>query len=360
MKRTLTKIAALIAVLGAGTAVAVVGWPNEPGSGPGSSVASAGETSEPAPPTPVTTVPVREGALSTYLDATANLVAEDSISVVAERAGRVVKVLYDEGDSVEAGALLVALDDREAKLGLSTARIRARQARATEERVEALGTVVSDEEREQSRTDEQVADQEVADARFRISQTRIHAPRGGRVTRRDVAVGQYARAGDPVIEITDFSTLVARIYVPERDALLLASGRVADFKLEAAPGVEFQGTIREVASVVDASSGTVKVTIEVTDAPPQVRSGSFVTVRMVREHHDRALWLPREAVIRGPRESHVFVVDGDTVRQREVQVGAQDGSKLHIVSGVGVSDIVVLAGHGKLTDGAAVEARPQD
>ncbi|MCH9688171.1 MAG: efflux RND transporter periplasmic adaptor subunit [Deltaproteobacteria bacterium] len=360
MKRSLAKIAALLAVLATGAAVAVLGWPDESGSAPRTAAASAGEGTEPEAPTPVTTVPVRQGEIATYLSATANLVAEDSISVVAEVAGRVERVLLAEGEAVKSGALVVALDDREATLGLSTARIQVRQARATKQRVEALGQLVSEEEREKSRTDHDVAAQAVVDARFRVAQTRIRAPRSGKVTRRDVAVGQYVRAGDPVLEITDFSTLVARIFVPERDALALAPGRSVEFALQAAPGVKFEGTVRDVASVVDASSGTVKVTIEVTDAPPQVRSGSFVSVRMVREHHDQALWLPREAVTRGPRASHVFVVDGETVTRREVELGAQDGPRLHIVSGLTQGEVVVLAGHGKLADGAAVQVRSED
>lgn len=359
MKRSVAKVLALAGVLSTVAVVAVLGWPDESGPAPRSAVASDGDAEEPKPPTPVTVVSVRQGELSTYLDATANLVAEDSIAVVAERAGRVVRIGPAEGESIQAGALLVALDDREATLGLSSARIRAKQARATQQRVETLAELVSQEEREQSKTDRDVAVQEVEDARFRVSQTRIRAPRNGRVTRRDVVVGQYVRAGDTLLELTDFSTLVARIFVPERDALQLAAGRSAELVLQAAAGVEFTGTVRDVASVVDPESGTVKVTIEVTQAPPQVRSGSFVTIRMVREHHPHALWVPREAVTRGPRASHVFVVEDGTAARREVEVGAEDEGRLHVVEGLERDEVVVLSGHGQLEDGGAVEVRPE-
>ncbi len=357
MKRTIAKILALTTVLGTGAAVALLGWPSEQGSSPREAAASDGE--EAKAPTPVTVVSVRRGEVSTYLSSTANLVAEDSISVVAERAGRVVRVVRREGEPVEAGDLLVALDDREATLGLSATRIRAKQARAVQQRVDSLAELVSEEEREKSRSDNDVAAQEVKDARFQVDQTRIRAPRDGQVTRRDVTVGQYVRAGDTVLELTDFSTLVARIFVPERDALALTPGRPVDLGLQASPGVEFGGTVRDVASVVDLDSGTVKVTIEVTDAPPQVRSGSFVTVEMVREHHAEALWLPREAVTRGPRVSHVFVVHDDTVVRREVEVGAEDHGRLHILAGATEGEVVVLAGHGRLEDGDVVEVRPR-
>lgn len=359
MARLFAKILALAGVLGIGATVAVLGWPGESGSAPRPAVASEGEVEEPKAPKPVTVVSVRQGEMSTYLEATANLVAEDRIAVVAERAGRVVRVVPVEGQSVRAGALLVALDGREAALSLSTARIRAKQARATQQRVEALAQMVSEEEREQSRTDRDVADQEVEDARFRVAQTRIRAPRSGRVTRRDVTVGQYVRAGDTVLELTDFSTLVAEIFVPEREALQLEAGRSAQLVLQAAPDVEFGGVVRDVASVVDPQSGTVKITIEVTQAPPAVRSGSFVTIRMVREHHAAALWVPREAVTRGPRASHVFVVEGDKAVRREVQVGVEDEGRLRIVTGLALGEVVVLAGHGRLEDGEAVEVRPE-
>ena len=125
--------------------------------------------------------------------------------------------------------------------------------------------------------------------------------------------------------------------------------------LQAKADVTFPGVVHHVSSKVDTESGTVEVTIRVEDAPQLVRSGSFVGVKMIRTRNATAAWLPREAVILGPRGAHVFVVEDGVAHRREITPGAQERGRLEVVSGLEAGEQVVLTGHGGLEDGERVE-----
>jgi membrane fusion protein (multidrug efflux system) len=319
--------------------------------------ASDGDAPEPPQAVSVEVTPVRVGEVATYITATANLVARTRIDVVAEAAGRITHVHVDQGDDVKAGAMLVALDAKASRLTSRTARIKAENAAALHARAATLAgkDLIAAEELQKLTTDRDVARQDLAEAELALSRRRVRSPVKAEVTRRDVTVGQYVREGDTLFELTDFDTLEARIWIPERDALQVTPGREVELVLQARDDVAFPGVVRHVSSKVDQESGTVEITIEVADPPAQVRSGSFVGVKMVRTRNATATWLPREAVIRGPRGAHVFVVDKGVAHRREVVLGAEENGRLELAEGVEAGEKVVLSGHGGLHDGDSVD-----
>jgi membrane fusion protein (multidrug efflux system) len=312
-----------------------------------------------APPL-VDAVSVQVGPIATSIEATANLVAERQVAVVAELDARLVQLDVDEGDMVEAGQLLGVLDGRNAKHAIAAAKIKASGASSTHERADKLAqkALLAAEELEKLQTERDSATQELSNAQWQLARTRVRSPLSGRVTKRHVIAGRWVRAGDAIVDVTDFSTLVARIHVPERDALKLEAGRQATMTLQAAEDVHFTGTLRRVSEVVDTKSGTVEIVVEVTDAPPQVRSGSFVAIRIEREREPLAKWVPREAVVREAGGAVVFVLEDGVVHRRAVELGAEQGSRVAVRSGVEPGELVVLAGQGALRDGDDVQLRP--
>ncbi|MBV1860803.1 MAG: efflux RND transporter periplasmic adaptor subunit, partial [Nannocystaceae bacterium] len=220
--------------------------------------------------------------------------------------------------------------------------------------------LVASEELDTAVTDRDLAKQELENANAALRRARVRAPLSGKVTGRSVERGQYVKIGDPLFEVTDFSTLVARIHIPERDAMQLEPGREAELVVQANPDLEFSGSVKRIASVVDVKSGTVEVTIEVQTPPTQVRSGSFVGIRLLRERHEHACLVPRQSVIVDHQGEHVYVVQGAVVRRRTVTVGATEAGRTQILEGLEGGETVVVAGHGALQDGAEVEVVTQE
>lgn len=305
---------------------------------------------------PVSVQAVRQGAVSSYLSATANIVPDNEVEVLAEAEGRVSRLAAEEGDSVGKGQVLAALDRGDHEMAHNKAKLKAHNARLAYERGEKMvrESLISLEAFDKMTMDNEVARQELAEAEYRLAKTSIRAPFAGRVTVRGVEPGQHVRPGDKLFTVADFEPLVARIYLPEKDVLGLRVGQEARLTLKAAAGVRFGGRIRQVSPVVDAATGTVKVTIEAVKPPASVRPGGFVTVDVVRETRAKAVLVPRQAVLRELGGAHVFVAKNGKADKRAIALGLEEGDSVEALSGLAVGEQVVVAGQGSLKPGATV------
>lgn len=308
-------------------------------------------------PVPVSVTTAAVASISSYISSTANLLAENEVKVLAEADGRVTQLLVDEGTRAAGGQLLAAINPEDARITLNKAQVRATNARAAYSRAKGMHDkqLISQGDFDKTVMEKDVADQELAEAEWRLGKTSIRAPFSGVVTSRKITLGQHVRPGEELFTITDFDPLVAHIYLPERDVFGLNAGRQVRITLKAAVEVQFPGRIRYISPVVDPSTGTVKVTVEAVNPPVTVRPGGFVTVDIVRETRQNVLVIPREAVLRELQAAHVFVAEGDVAKKRSVALGLEEGGRVQVNSGLKEGEKVVVAGQGGLRDGARIK-----
>jgi RND family efflux transporter MFP subunit len=308
-------------------------------------------------PVPVNVAGVEAAPISSYISSTANLVAENEVKIVSEADGRIERLLVDEGVFVQQGQALATLVRGDAEMLREKARVRAANARVAFNRAKDMRAkeLVSQGDYEKAAMENDVAQQELNEAEWRLGKTTIRAPFTGRVTDRIVNAGQHVRPNDQLFTITDFDPLIARIFLPERDVLMLQPGREVRLTLRAANDVMFAGRIRQISPVVDTATGTVKVTVEAVNPPAVVRPGAFVVVDIVRMTKQNAIRIPREAVIRELREAHVFVVEGNKAKRRDLTLGLEEGDYIEALTGVKPGEKVIVAGQGALKDGSAIK-----
>jgi membrane fusion protein (multidrug efflux system) len=115
------------------------------------------------------------------------------------------------------------------------------------------------------------------------------------------------------------------------------------------------GRIDLVNPMVDPESGTIKVTVEISDYPPTTRPGDFVEVSIVTDRRSDSLLVPRVAVVTERGLSSVYVVDGEVASQREVELGFSDDDNTEILSGIDEGELVVVQGQRALRDGQPVK-----
>jgi membrane fusion protein (multidrug efflux system) len=316
-----------------------------------------GEKEKEKAPVPVTAHAVATGPISSYITATANLVPEDEVKVLAEAEGRVAQLVVEEGDRVRRGATLAVLVRDDAQIALEKARLREQNARTAYDRSARMKEeqLISQEALDKLTMENDIARQERAEAEWRLSKTTIRSPFDGRVTWRNVKVGQHVRPGDELFTVADFEPLIARVYLPEKDMLNLRAGQEARLTLKADESVRFQGRIQQIAPVVDPATGTVKITVEAVAPPAQVRPGGFVAVAIVRESKPNAVLLPRQAVLRELQSAHVFVAENGIARKRTVELGLEESEFVEAVSGVAAGEQVIVAGQGGLRDQTPIQ-----
>ncbi len=309
---------------------------------------------------PVSVAVIARGPVSSYITSTANLVPEQEVKILAEAEGRVAELHVEEGTRVGRGQILASLAHEDAEIALKKAELRSSNTRSAYERAASLlaDNLVSREAYDRTALDSEVAAQELAEARFRLEKTFIRAPFGGHITNREIKLGQHVRPGDSLFTVSDFDPLTARIYLPEKDVYGLQEGRDVRITLKANETTRFHGRIRQISPVVDTGTGTVKITVEATATPPEVRPGAFVTLDIVRELHAQAVLVPREAVIRELQDSYVFVARGGTAEKRPVSLGLEEGGRIEAVSGLSPGEQVIIAGQGGLRQGSPIKVIP--
>ncbi len=315
-----------------------------------------GEDEEPAP-IPVEAAEIETGHISSYISATANLVPESEVRILAEWEGRLDKLNVEEGDRIVKGQVLAALARQDGEIALNKAKIKSSTSRLAYERAERLKAqeLISPDEFDKIALDWEIATQELAEAEWQFEKTLIRSPFTGRVTERMVQPGQHVRPGDELFTVADFDPLISRIYLPERDVLTLDEGRAVRISLRADSGIGFAGRIRQISPVVDTATGTVKVTIEARSVPAKVRPGAFVRIDVVRDRIADAVLMPREAVVRELQSAYVFVAKDGVAEKRSVTLGLEEDGVIQATSGVVAGEQIIVAGQGGLKDGSTVK-----
>ncbi len=365
--RRIRVLAVVLMILGAGAAAA--GWSLRrhravrAAAAPGAAALPASNKTMAEPEKtaiPVSVAVIVRGSISSYITSTANLVPEQEVKILAEAEGRVAELHVEEGNRVGRGQILAALAHEDAEIALKKAELRSASTRSAYERVASLlvDNLVSREAYDRAAFENEVAGQELAEARFKLEKTFIRAPFGGHITDRSIKLGQHVRPGDILFTVSDFDPLIARIYLPEKDVYGLQEAREVRITLKANETTRFHGRIRQISPVVDTGTGTVKITVEATATPPEVRPGAFVTLDIVREVHPQAVLVPREAVIRELQDSYVFVARGDMVEKRPVSLGLEEGGRIEAISGLSPGERVIVAGQGGLRQGSMIKVIP--
>ena len=308
---------------------------------------------------PVVTADVVRETVSSFLVATTTLSAERSLDVVARAGGEVVEVLVEEGEAVREGQLLAQLDPSDARLALAEAQAHydniQREYNRTVELAEHGG--VTDQELENQRYQVELRTIALERSRQQLTDTEIRSPITGIVGERSVEQGATISANTRVFHVLDPDPLLAVIHIPDASRQSLRAGQ--GVRIQAAGGVQATGVIDRISPVVDAESGTVKVTVELDGAGPaagMLVPGSFVTVQVPTETRANALVVPKRAILLERDQSIVYRVQEGVAVRTPVAVGLSAQDLVEITSGLSVGDAVVTVGHESLRDGAQVRA----
>ncbi|MCB1008355.1 MAG: efflux RND transporter periplasmic adaptor subunit [Acidobacteria bacterium] len=306
---------------------------------------------------PVEVTTLERGPIEQLLRYSTHLEAERAVEVRSEAARKVVALLAEEGNRVAKGQPLVRLEDEQQKTALSRAKGQVDQTRREFDRRAALydQKMISEQELTQARYELDQAELALADAERELSYTVVRAPIAGTVTARNVKVGDTVAVNQHLFDLVDFDSLVALVYVPEKELPAVAVGQEARLAPPAAPDRLFAGAIDRIAPVVDPKSGTVKVTVKV-PYESGLRPGMFLEVELVTAVEPDALLVPKRAIVPDGTQLAVWrLVDGDTVERIWISPRLEDREKVTVGDELTAGDRVVIAGQAGLKQGAKVE-----
>lgn len=332
-------------------------------------------------PIPVTieTITIRD--VRVLVPAIGNVVPRNQVVVRSRVDGPLLALKFSEGQPVKAGEVLAQIDPEPFKATLA-------QARGTLARDAALlknakidldryrGLLAQDSiAKQQVDTQEALvrqyegtvqADQAaVKSAELQLSYTTITAPIAGRAGLRNVDPGNIVKASDTtgLVTIAQVSPITAVFSVPEdRLAAIMA-------RLKGSAGLVVEawdrdmkhrlavGKLLAVDSLIDTTTGTVKLKAEFANQDGSLFPNQFVNVRLLLDTLKGVVAVPTAALQQGAKGRFVYRLgDGNKVAAVPVTLGATDGGVAVVEEGLAAGDKVVVDGLDKLKEGATVEA----
>src|SRR5262245_22682118 len=322
------------------------------------------------PPEAVTTVQARAEEWPAPLSAIGSLAAVHGVTVSADLPGVVEAILFDSGRTVGAGEVLVRLDTRQEQAQLAAAEAQLELTRLSLERVSGLRQegIVAEADLDNAAAEHKQAQARVGEIRARIERQTSRAPFAGILGIRQANLGQYMKAGDPVVPLQSLDPIYVNFGVPQQQERRLSVGGEVRVSAEGLAGAAFVGRITAVDSIVDEATRNVQVQATLPNSDGRLHPGMFVEAQVSLGARDSVVTLPASAVSYAPYGDSVFVVaqrDGPTgqqykgVRQQFVKLGATRGDQVAVVSGLEEGAEVVSSGAFKLRNGAAVVVNNQ-
>jgi membrane fusion protein (multidrug efflux system) len=252
----------------------------------------------------------------------------ESVEIKSETDGVVQTIGFSEGQSVEAGALLVALDHTKFQTALQESEASLELSRANFERAEQMfrGKLIAQQEFDQASATFQVNQSAVELRRRLLKDARIVAPFAGTTGARQISPGQV------------------RI------------GQKVDFHVDAYPQERFSGEVYFISPQLDSGTRTALVKARVANPEARLRGGMLAQLDLSVRLRESALVIPEPSVIASGDSNMVFVVSPQNQAvMRPVRLGLRLAGKAEVLSGVEPGEKVVVEGVKKIFPGAPLK-----
>jgi RND family efflux transporter MFP subunit len=353
----------------------------------------ATETAAPAagvrPTASVSVAPVNGVDEPVVIEATGSFQADESSDVAPDSSGRVTATPVDVGQHVKRGAVLIRIQGVDANLRLDETRAAMARAEAnlklaesqnalaqtTAKRHAALlaGGLVPQTVADEARTQAETAANSVLVARASVAQVRaqlaiaekavadvvVSAPFDGFISQRRVAVGEFVQPSTAVVTLLRVDPLRLQMMIPSVQAGNIRIGQTVTAGVDTYPEKLFEGKITAMNPVIAAESRSFLVEARVPNPGALLKSGMFAVASIQQGRTERALLVPRRAVIEDVNTNsyRVYVVDSDnTARLRVVQLAARQAQSdtTKLLTGIKEGERVATSNLAELYDGAPV------
>jgi multidrug efflux system membrane fusion protein len=335
-------------------------------------------------PMPVVPATVEKGDVNINISALGTVTPLAMVTVRTQINGQLVRVNFQEGQTVQKGDPVAEIDPRPYDLALEQAQGQLARDQALLKNAQVDLARYRRLLAEDSIAEQQLATQEalvrqyegtvkqdqalVDNARLNLVYCHIVAPITGRIGLRLVDPGNYVSVGDAngLVVITQMQPISVIFTMPEDNlpALMKRVNSGAELQTTAFNrnlSVKLAtGKLLTVDNQIDTSTGMVKLRALFDNSDLALFPNQFVNVQLLLDVMKDTTVVPTAAVQRGAPGTFVYVIKPDqTVGVQTVKLGPVDGDKVAVLSGLSPGDKVVVDGADKLRDGAKVALREE-
>jgi macrolide-specific efflux system membrane fusion protein len=253
---------------------------------------------------------------------------KNRLEVMPSVAGRIEKVLVQEGDKVKVGQVLAIMSSADRAALIDAARLQGADAIKYWENAYKAISIVS--------------------------------PINGTVIVRSVEPGQTVTTTNNIMVISD--RLIIKAQADETDIAKINKGQSAYITLDSHPEILVKGKVTHIyyeSTIVN--NVTVYYLIITPDTiPPEYRSGMSASIEVVEKENKNVILIPRDAVITDTTGNYVIVKKGDNMppEKRAVSLGLTNDTDIEITGGIGLNDVILVSSVNILNEESSSGSNP--
>lgn len=304
----------------------------------------------------VETTRIYEQEISRDLEFSTTLQGYQTINVAPSVTGKIEHIYVEVGTSVNTGTMLVRMDRNQytntkltyANLGVEMARMESlKESGAISEQTYDRTKLSYDQTRES--------------LDFLEKNTFVKAPFPGVISAKNYEDGELY-SGQPILVLTQISTLKALISIPESYYPYVKAGKKVEIASDIYPDELFPATIEIVYPTIDATSHTFQAKVRIPNDSRKLRPGMYVKTTMSMGMA-KAMVVPYQAVLKltGANDRYIFVEKDGVAKRIFVKLGQRFDENVEIISDeIANGDRLVTVGQGKLVDGAKLKVTKEN
>jgi membrane fusion protein, multidrug efflux system len=367
-----TKLIVIVAALIAAGGVALAG----------EHLRAATETGQPAVPPPAVPVvagTVHQGDVPIYLRGVGTVIAYNNVIVRSQITGQIVKIAFNQGQTVHQGDLLAEIDPRPYQAQLDQAianrdrdqaqlvNAQANLARYTslQQKGYASTQLVETQNAQTAQLQAMVKSDEgvIEQAQTNLSYTNLTAPIDGVVGIRQIDIGNIIHPTDPngLVDLTQIQPISLFFSLPQTDFVeiqqQMAQGplTVEAYSQDDKTKLD-EGKLDLIDNQIVQTTGTIRLRASFPNAKRMLWPGELIDARLLLEMRHDGLTIPASAVQQGPNGSYVWVIGSDgTVQTRAVVVSQISEGQALVNSGLQANEKIVIEGQYRLVAGTHVQ-----
>ncbi|OFX17770.1 MAG: hypothetical protein A2033_02275 [Bacteroidetes bacterium GWA2_31_9] len=304
----------------------------------------------------VTAIIAKPEKLENKIFVSGSIVANESVDLVPETAGKITQISFKEGSRVNKGDLLVKINDSELQAQLKKSILKEKLASEREVRQKKLLNIngISQQEYDATLTELSSAQADIELTQAQISKTEIKAPFSGTVGLRSVSEGSYVNQSTKIASIQQTDPLKIDFYIPEKYSSSVKINDSIDFTIEGSDEI-LTAIVSAIEPKVDDITRTIQVRAITPNHSGKILPGAYARILFSLEKSENSILIPTQAIIPILKGQKVFVCKNGVAEEAIIKTGLRTETKVEILDGIQSGDTVITTGIMQLKAGMALK-----
>jgi RND family efflux transporter MFP subunit len=295
-------------------------------------------------------------SLTEYVIANGVTKAKREVTYSAEIAGKLEYISADLGDKIEKGKVLARIDFGTLKAMAAQAEAAHDLAKSTSDRMGSLRgeDLVSQQHMDEASSNLRATEAQLSIARSNLAKSTVKSSMNGIVSGKYVEKSEYVGPGMRLYDIVDYSTIIVEAQLAESDVASVLNGAKVLVDIQAL-GQQFEGTVDTVIPTADKVSKTFSMRVKIDNPELRILVGMSASVKIAARTHNDVVVVKQNVVVEESDKRAVFVAHDGEAKKRSVVLGATEGDRVVISSGIEAGESLIVMGQRDLIDGQPIQ-----